>query len=98
MGGHKFAANVMVYRRADAVLKNEEQDENGGVVDGKRTDENERKEGQRLGEGAQCIWMAWVRPVVGVGIVSYTVLPGTGVTPESQLRGGFDRGKMVTSW
>ena len=83
MGGHKFAANVMVYRRGDLV--SEQPGGGEGKVEGK-------------GEGAQCIWLARVRPEDCEGIVRFTVLRGKVVKPESQLRGGFDRGRGLVSW
>lgn len=49
-------------------------------------------------EGAQCIWLARVRPEDCEGIIRYTVLQGKVVKPERQLRGGFDRAKGLTSW
>ncbi|KAJ5680757.1 hypothetical protein N7536_011896 [Penicillium majusculum] len=64
VGGHKFSANVLVYRKKDQ----------------------------------QMIWLARVRPEHCEGIVKYTVLQGKVVHPESQLRGGFDRVKGLTSW
>lgn len=64
VGGHKFAANVLVYRKQDA----------------------------------QMIWLARVRPEHCEGIVRYTILQGKVVHPESQLRGGFDRSRGLTSW
>lgn len=64
VGGHKFSANVLVYR------KHEE----------------------------QMIWLARIRPEHCEGIVKYTILEGKVVHPETQLRGGFDRGKGLTSW
>jgi hypothetical protein len=70
VGGHKYSANVMVYRRGDG-------------------------EGD---EGAQCIWLARVRPQDCEGIVKFTVLQGKVVHPERQLRGGFDRGRGLISW
>lgn len=99
VGGHKFSANIMVYRRADAVIDNtsEEKMEDGekgdGELVGKKGDYAER-----LGEGAQCIWLARVRPEDCEGIVKFTILRGKVVKPERQLRGGFDRSRMVTSW
>jgi (2Fe-2S) ferredoxin len=67
------------------------------------------KETEKKGEGenvlaegdvgaAQCIWLARVRPEDCEGIVKFTVLQGKVVKPESQLRGGFDRGKGLMSW
>lgn len=64
VGGHKYAANVMVYRK----------------------------------KAQQMIWLARVRPEHCEGIVRYTLLEGKVVHPESQLRGGFDRVKGLTSW
>lgn len=64
VGGHKFSANVLIYRKKDQ----------------------------------QMIWLARVRPEHCEGIVKYTVLQGKVVHPASQLRGGFDRVKGLTSW
>ncbi|KAJ5797761.1 uncharacterized protein N7503_007057 [Penicillium pulvis] len=64
VGGHKFSANVLVYRKKDQ----------------------------------QMIWLARVRPEHCEGLVKYTLLQGKVVHPESQLRGGFDRVRGLTSW
>ncbi|RAL12344.1 sucrase/ferredoxin-like domain-containing protein [Aspergillus homomorphus CBS 101889] len=64
VGGHKFSANVLVYRK----------------------------------EQEQMIWLARIRPEHCEGIVKYTLLQGKVVHPESQLRGGFDRCRGLTSW
>lgn len=64
VGGHKYAANVLVYRKQEQ----------------------------------QMIWLARVKPEHCEGIVRYTVMQGKVVHPESQLRGGFDRLRGVTSW
>ncbi|KAJ5668171.1 uncharacterized protein N7477_006741 [Penicillium maclennaniae] len=64
VGGHKFSANVLVYRKKDQ----------------------------------QMIWLARVRPEHCEGLVKYTILQGKVVHPESQLRGGFDRVRGLTSW
>lgn len=64
VGGHKFAANVLVYRK----------------------------------EEQQMIWLARVKPEHCEGLVKYTILQGKVVHPESQLRGGFDRLRGLTSW
>lgn len=64
VGGHKFAANVLVYRKQDQ----------------------------------QMIWLARIRPEHCEGIVKYTILKGKVVHPESQLRGGFDKTRGLTSW
>lgn len=64
VGGHKFSANVLVYRKKDQ----------------------------------QMIWLARVKPEHCEGLVKYTILEGKVVHPESQLRGGFDRVRGLTSW
>jgi hypothetical protein len=103
VGGHKYSANMMVYRRPNAF----------GVDDVERTKLNAgeelmpRKAVQKEGEdgvddddvgAAQCIWLARVRPEDCEGIVKFTVLQGKVVKPETQLRGGFDRSKGMLSW
>ena len=107
VGGHKFSANVMVYRRADAlpsvVTDGESEGTNG---ESKETDGEawakasvaKKVEAETMGEGVQCIWLARVRPEDCEGIVKYTVLQGKVVKPQSQLRGGFDRQKGLVSW
>ncbi|PYI07568.1 hypothetical protein BO78DRAFT_417687 [Aspergillus sclerotiicarbonarius CBS 121057] len=64
VGGHKFSANVLIYRK----------------------------------EQEQMIWLARIKPEHCEGVVKYTLLQGKVVHPESQLRGGFDRSRGVTSW
>ncbi|KAF3390221.1 Actin patches distal protein 1 [Penicillium rolfsii] len=64
VGGHKFSANVLIYRKQDQ----------------------------------QMIWLARVRPEHCEGIVKYTILEGKVVHPETQLRGGFDQKRGLTSW
>lgn len=110
MGGHKFSANVMIYRRSDAVGRRRgEADVIGnanGVVgeegididEGAGDGEEMKVKGWEEEEGAQCIWLARVRPEDCEGIIKYTVLQGKVVKPERQLRGGFDRAKGLTSW
>lgn len=113
VGGHKFSANVMVYRRADAVGKRRAVADvtgnaNGAIgdVEGGNGTEGEvdtvgkedKAKGWEEEEGAQCIWLARVRPEDCEGIIKYTVLQGKVVKPERQLRGGFDRAKGLTSW
>ncbi|KAF2479210.1 Sucrase/ferredoxin-like-domain-containing protein [Neohortaea acidophila] len=83
VGGHKYSANIMVYRRAERKRDVEGQMANGA--------EDET-------EAAQCIWLARVRPEDCENIVRYTVLQGKVVKPDRQLRGGFDREKGVVSW
>ena len=115
VGGHKFSANVMIYRRADAVGRRREVgdaignangdiwDADGDMDTGTKGEEDavgkeEKVRGWREEEGAQCIWLARVRPEDCEGIIKYTVLQGKVVKPERQLRGGFDRAKGLTSW
>lgn len=64
VGGHKFSANVLVYRKKEQ----------------------------------QMIWLARVKPEHCEGLVKYTLLEGKVVHPETQLRGGFDRVRGLTSW
>lgn len=93
VGGHKYSANVMIYRRAEPALSVQEQMQNGsanGTIGGKAIAVE--------GEAAQCIWLARVKPEDCENIVRYTVLQGKVVQPDRQLRGGFDREKGVVSW
>jgi len=90
VGGHKYSANVMVYRRAHSVEQATNGDSNGAV--------NGKPKAVAEGEAAQCIWLARVRPEDCENIVRYTVLQGKVVKPDRQLRGGFDREKGVVSW
>lgn len=110
VGGHKFSANVMVYRKASAVarpkqlnghvngvqeaLEELKVEDDKGVV----LDVNKAQEDEGNGEAAQCIWLARIRPEDCENIIRYTVLQGKVVKPGSQLRGGFDRSKQVVSW
>ncbi|KAF2709223.1 hypothetical protein K504DRAFT_270033 [Pleomassaria siparia CBS 279.74] len=112
VGGHKFSANVMVYRKASAVDRPkqlnghvngiEEALEELKVEDDKGgevvLDVNKAQEDEGNGEAAQCIWLARIRPEDCENIIRYTVLQGKVVKPGSQLRGGFDRSKQVVSW
>ena len=95
VGGHKFSANVMVYRRAGCfgasharAVEQHERGANGAEELGEEGD----------GSAAQCIWLARVRPNECEGIVRFTVLQGKVVKPERQLRGGFDRERGLCSW
>lgn len=100
VGGHKFAANVMVYRRVDAITKgasNGDKAEPEAEANGNEA-VLKKREIEKMGEGAQCIWLARVRPEDCEGIIKYTVLQGKVVKPQSQLRGGFDREKGLVSW
>jgi hypothetical protein len=96
VGGHKFSANVMVYRHSSAVQRVTQSLEGANGTAGQEVLLDADKDGE--GEAAQCIWLARVRPEDCENIVRYTVLQGKVVKPERQLRGGFDRGKQVASW
>ncbi|KAF3481411.1 sucrase/ferredoxin domain-containing protein [Arthroderma uncinatum] len=91
VGGHKYSANVMVYRRRDFEwFKKEMREEGLGDDEGGRGGES---------EGAvQGIWLARVRPEDCEGIVKFTVLKGKVIKPDTQLRGGFDRERGLISW
>lgn len=108
VGGHKFSANVMIYRHSSVVSRashangTEKQladlkleDEEGREV---VLDANKEQEAEGRGEAAQCIWLARVKPEDCENIIKYTVLQGKVVKPERQLRGGFDRCKQLASW
>ncbi|KAL5390031.1 hypothetical protein DPSP01_002087 [Paraphaeosphaeria sporulosa] len=112
VGGHKFSANVMIYRSASAIERPnqlnghangvEESLEKLKVEDNKGhevvLDVNKAQEAEGNGEAAQCIWLARVRPEDCENIIRYTVLQGKLVKPQRQLRGGFDRSKQLASW
>ncbi|KAF2116454.1 Sucrase/ferredoxin-like-domain-containing protein [Lophiotrema nucula] len=112
VGGHKFSANIMVYRHSSAVERPKELNghvngiqetlEKLNVEDDKGKevvlDVNKAQEEDGNGEAAQCIWLARVRPEDCENIIRYTVLQGKVLKPERQLRGGFDRCKQVASW
>ncbi|KAF2866878.1 Sucrase/ferredoxin-like-domain-containing protein [Massariosphaeria phaeospora] len=112
VGGHKFSANVMVYRKAERGRNGAQ----GAEPDGEEAlakmnveGEDAKGEGAEVvldvdkaqevdggGEAAQCIWLARIRPEDCENLIRYTVLQGKVVKPESQLRGGFDRSKQLT--
>ncbi|KAH7135812.1 Sucrase/ferredoxin-like-domain-containing protein [Dendryphion nanum] len=112
VGGHKFSANVMIYRKSTAVARprqiNGQPDgiaetlEKLNVEDDKGEevvlDVNKAQEEEGKGEAAQCIWLARVKPEDCENIIRYTVLQGKVVKPGSQLRGGFDRCTQMVSW
>lgn len=93
VGGHKYSANVMIYRREGVTPKVrvvEYAHVKGVIGDVKEED---------LGEEAiQGIWLARVRPEDCENIVRYTILKGKVVKPQRQLRGGFDRERGFLSW
>ncbi|CAJ2505297.1 Uu.00g126910.m01.CDS01 [Anthostomella pinea] len=128
VGGHKYSANMMVYRRPDAfgvdgvergrlgpgeevrvvqktvAKKATEAPVVATAGEGAQEKESgvEKVEGAEEAEAdvgaAQCIWLARVRPEDCENIVKFTVLQGKVVKADSQLRGGFDRGKGLLSW
>jgi hypothetical protein len=95
VGGHKYSANVMIYRRPDAFGLDdvERAKAEGDLVPSKVVAPGEEDPG-----AAQCLWLARVRPEDCEGIVKFTVLQGKLIKPERQLRGGFDRQRGVFSW
>lgn len=96
VGGHKYSANVMVYRKTNAFgLDNIER----GKLEGEVCPPPSKVPADEPQEGAaQCMWIARVKPEDCEGLIKYTVLQGKLVKPESQLRGGFDRQRGVFSW
>ena len=100
VGGHKYSANMMVYRRRDAFgLDAIERAKTGEEIRPKAPATEHRNGEEGVQEGAaQCIWLARVKPEDIENIVRYTVLQGKVVKPESQLRGGFNREKGLLSW
>lgn len=98
VGGHKYSANVMVYRRPNAFGRDDEPLPEG-VQEAAPKEGEEDEKGEKSDVGAaQCIWLARVRPEDCENLVRYTVLKGKVVKPERQLRGGFDRGRGLMSW
>jgi hypothetical protein len=95
VGGHKYSANVMIYRRNDAFGLDsvERAKQDGGQLPPPKAKVDKDDEG-----AAQCIWLARVRPEDCEGIINFTVLQGKVIKPERQLRGGFDRSRGLTSW
>ena len=106
VGGHRYSANVMVYRRRDFDWYRKGNGYGRGQVtigegngDGEENVEEEQDSGEAEEEGAaQGIWLARVKPADCEGIIKYTVLQGKVVKPKMQLRGGFDREKGLVSW
>ncbi|KAJ4156225.1 Glycerol-3-phosphate/dihydroxyacetone phosphate acyltransferase [Fusarium falciforme] len=93
VGWHKSSANVMIYRRHNAFGRGHDSHP-GHPQD---NSENEAHEPSDFG-AAQCIWLARIRLEGCENLIRYTALQGKVVKPDYQLRGGFDRGKDVTSW
>lgn len=94
VGGHKYSANVMIYRRPNAFGQD---DAINGTTTNGQNDPTEKEDNDNLG-AAQCIWLARVKPEDCENLVRYTILKGKVVKPESQLRGGFDRCRGLMSW
>ncbi|KAG5970036.1 hypothetical protein E4U58_000799 [Claviceps cyperi] len=98
VGGHKYAANVIIYRRHNAFAALQG---SGAGSDAPEQDsalgEDDSDSDADMGAG-QCIWLARVRPEHCENLVRYTILRGKLVKPESQLRGGFDRARGLVSW
>ncbi len=103
VGGHKYSANMMVYRRRSirdalpAVLAPGLASEGGSGVATPAILDGDQEGGEDEG-AVQGIWLARVRPEDCEGIVKFTVLQGKVVKPEKQLRGGFDRERGIVSW
>ncbi|KAL3423644.1 sucrase ferredoxin domain-containing protein [Phlyctema vagabunda] len=97
VGGHKYSANVMVYRKANAFgLDTLERAKLGGEeapMPSKVAPSEHAEDG-----AAQCLWLARIKPEDCENLVKYTILQGKVVKPEQQLRGGFDRQRGVFSW
>ncbi|KAF2130394.1 hypothetical protein P153DRAFT_365991 [Dothidotthia symphoricarpi CBS 119687] len=111
VGGHKFSANVMIYRHSSVVEHPKEANGHANGVQelldelkiedhkgGEVVLDVDKEEVDKDGEAAQCIWLARVRPEDCENIIRYTVLQGKVVKPDRQLRGGFDRSKQIASW
>lgn len=94
VGGHKYSANVMIYRSAKVAVAN---GETHAAEDGEGQAESKETAAETK-EAVQCIWLARVRPEDCENIIRYTVLQGKVVKPERQLRGGYDRAKGLVSW
>lgn len=111
VGGHKFSANVLIYRHSSVLEHPTEANghQNGmqQVLDEMKVEDHKggevvldvaKEDVDAKGEAAQCIWLARVRPEDCENIIRYTVLQGKVVKPQRQLRGGFDRSKQIASW
>jgi hypothetical protein len=95
VGGHKYSANVLIYRKKNAFGQDDLEELKNGENGLKKEEENGTIED---GGAAQCIWLGRVFPEDCENLVRYTVLKGKVVKPERQLRGGFDRARGVMSW
>ncbi|CRG84773.1 Actin patches distal protein 1 [Talaromyces islandicus] len=87
VGGHKYSANVIIYRRRDFEWYKK----------GSKERQAEENNNEELDGAVQGIWLARVRPEECENLVRFTVMQGKLVKPD-QLRGGFDRERGLTSW
>lgn len=96
VGGHKYSANVMIYRKSDAFgMDNLER----AKVEGEVPMPSKDVPSEHAGDGAaQCLWLARIKPEDCENLVKFTILQGKVVKPHQQLRGGFDRQRGVFSW
>lgn len=83
VGGHRWAANVIIYRKQDKESSREGEDRDGV--------------GGRAEEVMQGIWLAKVAPRHVEGIVKHTILEGR-VCDSGLIRAGFDRRTGLHSW
>ncbi|RDW88961.1 hypothetical protein BP6252_00993 [Coleophoma cylindrospora] len=96
VGGHKYSANVMVYRKANAFGMD---DLERAKIEGEVPMPSKDEPKEHAGDGAaQCLWLARIKPEHCENLVKFTVLQGKVVKPHQQLRGGFDRQRGVYSW
>ncbi len=109
VGGHKYSANMMVYRRQNAFGLDEVERSKlptGETLKPKKPEELKKAKNGEAGRGRMRakparlsgIWLARVKPEDCEGIIKFTVLQGKVIKPETQLRGGFDRSKGLLSW
>jgi hypothetical protein len=107
VGGHKFSANVIIYRRIGTPgTKALSVGGPNGATNVESTGEpkvpaaNGEAEltTEKPSEAVQGIWLARVRPEDCENLIRYTILQGKVVKPDTQLRGGFDRCTQLTSW
>ena len=75
VGGHKYSANMMIYRKAEVRRTVPE------LIQGAHA-----KGDDVAAEAAQCIWLARIKPEDCENLVKFTILQGKVVKPDSQLR------------
>ncbi|KAI1000883.1 hypothetical protein K3495_g7315 [Podosphaera aphanis] len=97
VGGHKYSANVMIYRK-DNAFGVDDMETHGKISRDMLLSRAKDADQSRQSGASQCVWLARVRPEDCEGIIKYTVLQGKLVKPEKQLRGGFDRRRKLLSW